>query len=393
MSTANLFFSLLTVATNIAVVVALGLLVAARMGVVRPMVARARQAALPLATAVATVSMLGSLYYSEIAGLRPCRLCWYQRGAMYPLAILLLVALIARRRDVWRFALPLAGVGAVISGYHYVIQRNPAAAIEGACDVDLPCTAVELWEFGFISLAYMALSAFLLVAVAMWFGTRPLAAQQRHSRGLSRGDRDAAMTVTATLAIAGLAAALLAPAPAGAPTEPDEPPREVVAPTVEGQSLPELTDPMSDPAAGFALPVVSGTDYNGETVTISGDGAKVVIVLAHWCPHCQDEVPLVQDWLDANGFPDGVALYSISTAAAADAPNYPPDEWLAREGWQVPVIADDEAGTVRTALGVSGYPFFVFTAADGRIVHRSAGAMPIEELAGRIEALQAGLGS
>lgn len=405
MSTANLFFSLLTIATNIALVAMLVLVLVNRLRTPAPWMGRARDAALPLATAVATVSMLGSLYYSEVAGLRPCRLCWYQRGAMYPLAILLLVALFTQRRHLWRFALPLALVGAVIAGYHYTIQRNPAVAAEAICDVDLPCTAVELWEFGFISLAYMALSAFLFVAAAMWFGVRPLAASAQQAetprKGApatrSEGLRDAGMALTATLAVAGVAAALLAPAPppdvpATQPAaEPAQEPGEVVAPSVDGDPLPAL-DPASDAAVGMPLPAIRGTDYSGAPVTISEDGAKVIIVVAHWCPHCQTEVPKIQQWLDDNGFPEGVALYSISTAAAVNAPNYPPDAWLQREGWEVPVIADDEQGTARTAVGVSGYPFLVFVDFDGNVASRHAGALPIEEFAQRVEQLQAGMG-
>jgi cytochrome c biogenesis protein CcmG, thiol:disulfide interchange protein DsbE len=402
MNTANLFFSLLTIATNIALVAMLVIVVANRLGKPVAQLGRLREAALPLATAVATVSTLGSLYYSEIANLRPCVLCWYQRGAMYPLAVLLLVALFTQRRHLWRFAVGLSLIGVPIAGYHYMIQRNPAAAVEGVCSADVPCTAVELWEFGFISMAYMALSAFLFVAAAMWFGVRPTLAvpvtdpakpkgRKQPSTDPNRGLRDAGMTLTATLAVAGVAAALLAPAPAIAPAEPGQEPREVVAPTVEGDPLPEFADPANDPAAGQPLPVITGTDYSGRPVTVSKDGAKVIMVMAHWCPHCQSEVPKIQQWLNDNGFPDGVALYSISSGAQANAPNYPPDEWLQREGWEVPVIADDDIGTARTAVGLSGYPFFVFVEFDGAVSYRHAGAMPIEEFAQRIEGLQAGI--
>jgi disulfide bond formation protein DsbB/thiol-disulfide isomerase/thioredoxin len=370
MSTANLFFSLLTIATNIALVAMLVIVAANRFGKPVAALGRLREAALPLATAVATVSTLGSLYYSEIANLRPCVLCWYQRGAMYPLAVLLLVALFTQRRHLWRFAVPLSLIGAAIAGYHYMIQRNPAAAVEGVCSAEVPCTAVELWEFGFISMAYMALSAFLFVAAAMWFGVRPaldvgVTTDPAKHKGRKQPTTD----------------------------EPGQEPREVVAPTVEGAVLPEFTDPANDPAAGQPLPVLTGTDYSGQPVTVSKDGAKVIMVMAHWCPHCQTEVPKIQQWLTDNGFPEGVALYSISSGAQANAPNYPPDAWLQRENWEVPVIADDEDGTARTSMGLSGYPFFVFVEFDGTVAYRHAGAMPIEEFAQRIEALQAGIAS
>ena len=37
---------------------------------------------------IALVSMLGSLYFSEIARLEPCELCWFQRIFMYPQVII-----------------------------------------------------------------------------------------------------------------------------------------------------------------------------------------------------------------------------------------------------------------------------------------------------------------
>ena len=66
---------------------------------------------LAIAFLVSATSMLGSLYFSEIANYEPCRLCWYQRICMYPIAIVLLVALIRRRRDVVPYVLTLASLG------------------------------------------------------------------------------------------------------------------------------------------------------------------------------------------------------------------------------------------------------------------------------------------
>ena len=40
---------------------------------------------------VALVATIGSLIYSEVIHFPPCRLCWFQRIAMYPMAIVLLV--------------------------------------------------------------------------------------------------------------------------------------------------------------------------------------------------------------------------------------------------------------------------------------------------------------
>lgn len=378
MRTANLFFSLLALATNLALV---AVLVSAALPRLRAVAQRHAAAALPLAAVVATVSMLGSLYYSEIVGFRPCRLCWFQRGAMYPLAIILIIALVMRRPGVWRIGVGVAVVGALLSSYHYLIQHVPSLAFESTCSLDAPCTAAEIWQFGFISLAYMAGSAFLLIAALLWFGTRRAPAPNPPS-----GLREGASVAVATLAVAGIVAALAAPFGTVTPVEPQ--PTAVAGIQVVGDDLPRQGDEQSDPAVGAALPEMRGDNYDGEPVAITNDGRpKIVMVVAHWCPHCQAEVPDVQAWLDDNGMPTDVDLYSISTAADAKAPNFPPDEWLEREGWSVPVIADDEDQRAATAVGINGYPFFVFVGADGLVRGRHSGELKTEDLAEFVEML------
>ena len=117
---------------------------------------------LAMALLVSATSMLGSLYFSEIANYEPCRLCWYQRICMYPIAIVLLVALIRRRRDVVPYVLTLASLGAVISAYHYLVEWYPTLE-SNVCSLDVPCTTVWFREFGFVSLPQMALTGFVTV--------------------------------------------------------------------------------------------------------------------------------------------------------------------------------------------------------------------------------------
>jgi len=117
----------------------------------------ARDVALPLATAIALVTTLGSLYYSEVAGYPPCTLCWYQRIAIYPQVVVLGVAALRRDRKVWMTSIPLALIGTAISVWHIVIERNPALA--GPCDPSNPCTIKWVEEFGFLTVPTMALIA------------------------------------------------------------------------------------------------------------------------------------------------------------------------------------------------------------------------------------------
>ena len=120
--------------------------------------------ALWYAAAVAATATLGSLYFSEVAHYTPCRLCWYQRIAMYPLAVILLVAAWRRDRDVRWYVLPVAALGFLVAAYHYALERVPSLD-RGACDPDVPCTLEWFEEFGFMTLPFMAAAGFAAVAV------------------------------------------------------------------------------------------------------------------------------------------------------------------------------------------------------------------------------------
>lgn len=121
-----------------------------------------------LAWLVALVATVGSLIYSEVFHFVPCRLCWFQRIAMYPMSIVLLVGGIRREYMVKFYALPLALIGFGISVYHYLVQHFPNLE-GGACDPNNPCSAVLVDIFGFISIPFMAGAGFIVIAVLLGF--------------------------------------------------------------------------------------------------------------------------------------------------------------------------------------------------------------------------------
>lgn len=163
---------------------------------------------------------------------------------------------------------------------------------------------------------------------------------------------------------------------------------EFGSPAVTGEPLEVLVEAMADPAIGRAIPAVSGADFDGARVSISpDDGPQAIVFLAHWCPHCQAEVPEVQQWVDQGGLPHGVSLMSVATAIDDNRPNYPSSAWLDREGWTAPVLVDDEAGSVWQAFGGSAFPYWVFVNADGTVAARTSGNLSVETLAGAMESL------
>jgi disulfide bond formation protein DsbB len=177
--TAALFFATLTVATQLFVVVAVGgaavmrfaprSRLAARVGAARNLI---EADGLWAAALIATVTMLGSLYLSEVAHYPPCKLCWYQRIAMYPLSVILAIAAVTRDRAIARYVVPVTAIGGAISVYHYQLERFPSQH-SLSCSLDVPCTTVWIWEFHYISIPMMALSAFAAIAALVTLARTP----------------------------------------------------------------------------------------------------------------------------------------------------------------------------------------------------------------------------
>ena len=119
-----------------------------------------------LAWLVALVATIGSLIYSEVIHFEPCRYCWFQRIAMYPLAIILLVGAIRREFQVKDYALPLSLIGLGISIYHYLLQTFPSIEEGGACGI-VSCSAKYVDIFGFISIPFMAGSGFIVISILL----------------------------------------------------------------------------------------------------------------------------------------------------------------------------------------------------------------------------------
>jgi cytochrome c biogenesis protein CcmG/thiol:disulfide interchange protein DsbE len=154
-------------------------------------------------------------------------------------------------------------------------------------------------------------------------------------------------------------------------------------PVIEGNALPVMpqSSPVDVTATGLAAPEVVGQNFAGDEVRIVNDGrAKAIVFLAHWCPHCQVEVPKVQAWIDSGGGEEGVDLYAVATAMDSTRGNFPPSEWLNTEGWTAPVVRDDNENSVLDAFGRGGFPFWTFVNADGTVALRASGEMPIEQL-------------
>ena len=157
---------------------------------------------------------------------------------------------------------------------------------------------------------------------------------------------------------------------------------------VAGAALTPYTAGTQDASVGAGIPQLRGNNFDGEPMTIAPTGRpRIVMFVAHWCTHCQAEVPRVVDWLAA-GRLSGADLVAVSTGVNLARPNYPPSAWLEREDWTIPTMKDDTDGTAGTAFGLTGYPYFVAVTAEGTVAARASGELTLPELQALIAAAQ-----
>ncbi|MFC0272176.1 disulfide oxidoreductase [Metabacillus herbersteinensis] len=118
-----------------------------------------------IAWAASLISTLGSLYFSEIMKYIPCQLCWYQRIFMYPLVILLGIAIIKKDYSIALYSLILSAIGGSISIYHYAIQKVPFLSENSISCGAVPCTGEYINYLGFITIPLLALTGFTIIFI------------------------------------------------------------------------------------------------------------------------------------------------------------------------------------------------------------------------------------
>lgn len=162
------------------------------------------------------------------------------------------------------------------------------------------------------------------------------------------------------------------------------PAAEITDAAVSGDPLPAFTTG-DDPAVGSAAPEITGETIAGEPIEITpGDGTpKAISFLAHWCPHCQREVPTVTQWVEDGQLPEGVDLVAVATGIDRNRPNFPPGDWLTREAWPGETVVDGDNAAAQ-AYGLSTYPFWVLVDGDGTVVQRWSGETTPQQLSERI---------
>lgn len=112
-------------------------------------------------------AMIGSLFFSERMGFIPCTLCWYQRIIMYPIVLFLGIAFYRNDREIYKYILPLSVSGVFISSYHYALQKLPSMHEFSTCTSGVPCSGQYINWFGFVTIPFLALIAFIFITIMM----------------------------------------------------------------------------------------------------------------------------------------------------------------------------------------------------------------------------------
>lgn len=86
---------------------------------------------------------------------------------MYPLVVILGIGTFQSDTSVKKFVLPLSIVGGLISIFHYLEQKVPGFGGIRPCVSGVPCSAEYINWFGFVTIPFLALTAFTLISISM----------------------------------------------------------------------------------------------------------------------------------------------------------------------------------------------------------------------------------
>ena len=151
--------------------------------------------------------------------------------------------------------------------------------------------------------------------------------------------------------------------------------------TISGDVLPEYAGENDiNVSVGLQAPSFSGPDQNSEIISLEKNGkSKILLFLAHWCPHCQAEVPVVQEYIDTFGLPADVEVIGILTSIDRSRDNYPPHHWLVKEGWSKTQIYDLDR-EIGTAYGLNAFPYWVTLDKELKVVNRVTGRLTPDQI-------------
>lgn len=223
-----------------------------------------------------------------------------------------------------------------------------------------------------------------------------MAYAKRGSAGGGTGMKKSSMWVLVGIGVVIILAAVIAigasgggdAEPAG-PTVPGQPAK------AEFQDVQTTGNPLAPPnrdgtdlEIGSPAPSLLGFDFDGSKVEVvpgDGSGPLMLVFLAHWCPHCNAEIPVLIEWKESGLVPEGMRVVGVATSSNKRQPNWPPSKWLDNKGWPWETMADTETNVAANLYGVTGFPFIVVVDAEGKVKGRTSGEMGLEALSSFVD--------
>lgn len=167
-------------------------------------------------------------------------------------------------------------------------------------------------------------------------------------------------------------------------------PTELPSGTAPAGYLPRFDRNIPDQALGMTLGSIDGVDgYTAESVSIDpGDGVRRIwMIWAHWCPYCQQEIPLLSEWYPGVADQYEGELVTVSTNIDPSRGN-PLEEYLAEGQFPFPVIVDP-TNDLAVKMGVSAFPFWIITDGDGVVLFRATGLLDVVQVENLFTQLEA----
>lgn len=115
--------------------------------------------ALCAAWLIACLSTFGSLYFSEGFNIETCNLCWLQRVCIYPLVLMVGMAIYNHCYTVIPYMIPQLCLGCIAAVYQIAIQANPALEVLAICQTGSSCIEKIDIGLGFITLPMLSACA------------------------------------------------------------------------------------------------------------------------------------------------------------------------------------------------------------------------------------------
>lgn len=137
---------------------------------------------------IACAATLGSLYFSELRHLEPCHLCWYQRIALYPLAIILGIATYNGFNGIVPYVFPLVILGMFFAGYQVMIQEIPSWQPIELCGAGPSCSEKVYIGLGPITIPILSLLAFVTILFLIVLSCKKQNAEHISKESLTYGE-------------------------------------------------------------------------------------------------------------------------------------------------------------------------------------------------------------